>query len=436
MSITNQIQRLQNAKQSLKTAINSKLKTSLITNEKIDEFSNKINGIAIPSGEIVEGALLEDTAVGKNLIKTDSIYTSSSQIYKINANYFLSFENNSNETSAHLKKYENNKLVEVSSITLSNQILIRNKEVYVNDNHFYFIFVDAESKLQVIYGTTVSMNILELGTISNSTKVFQTDIDKFIFYNDDSVNKRITAQAVTINFNGYNTTAIIGNQSTIFSTDKTFQEADIKLIGENRVIVYLIFSNVDSNSACNYTINFGLYYVNSSELVKLQGAQKTLNNAGYTVKFSITTDIGKLYIANSVEDDSYYTVDDSAITYVSSFLRHGYIISYSPISKKVIFYQFAVDNQLYSYSGYTKIQETPEIDLGYSISDYEWALMKTSNNEIVMPVIESKYVLKVYSDSFSYSNIKYFYQKSLDGMYISVETGEAGDTIKMYSPSI
>lgn len=427
MSIASEITRLQNAKSSLKTAINSKLSSSLITNETIDDYAAKVTNIAVPSGEIIQGDLKASVGVGKNLVKED-IYVGTN-IKKLNGEYCIDIS----ETEIKLIKYEDNTIQVIDTLQETNSGSLIN--IYEDNDDFYVIYSEA-GKIKVIYTDLKNIKVFTSNVIGTTYNLLQTDTNKFVSYNSDYSSKKIDAQAITIDYNSSSTSITVGETQQMISTSNDYNGAGAYVVGENRIVFYMC-DRKTSESKCN--IQFVLKKVNNNQLEAI-----TSNTLVYTynpygtlgaLSFSIKqSNPGELEITMSdlltTSTYGYATITDSGITFTedSTYSRANYIYD---LSLK----QILSNGNLYSLSGYTYtlIENISGKPGNSSPRDYAMSKLKTNDNKILMP---SGSILRIYSNTISSENLIKYYNPSLIGPYISAESGEAGDTIKMYSPSI
>lgn len=427
MSIASEITRLQNAKSSLKTAINSKLSSSLITNETIDDYAAKVASIAVPSGEIIQGDLKASVGVGKNLVKEDNIYVGTN-ISKLNGEYCIDIS----ATEIKLIKYEDNTIQVIDTLQETNSGSLIN--IYEDNDDFYVIYSEA-GKIKVIYTDLKNIKVFTANVIGTTYNLLQTDTNKFVSYVKVSNANRIDAQAITIDYNGSSTSITVGETQQMISTSNSYSDAGAYVVGENRIVFYMC-DDKTSESKCN--IQFVLKKVNNNQLEAI-----TSNTLVYTYStffapfFSIEqSNPGELEITmldtSTTFRYGYATITDSGITFTkdSTYSRTNYIYD---LSLKQILSN--TDRNLYSLSGYTYtlIENISGKPGNSSPREYAMSKLKTSDNKILMP---SGSILRIYSNTISSENLIKYYNPSLIGPYISAESGEAGDTIKMYSPSI
>lgn len=426
MSIASEITRLQNAKSSLKTAINSKLSSSLITNETIDDYAAKVASIAVPSGEIIQGDLKASVGVGKNLVKED-IYVGTN-ISKLNGEYCIDIS----ATEIKLIKYGDNAIQVIDTLQETNSGSLIN--IYEDNDDFYVIYSEA-GKIKVIYTDLKNIEVFTANVIGTTYNLLQTDTNKFVSYNYDYSSKKIDAQAITIDYNGSSTSIIVGETQQMISTSNSYSGAGAYVVGENRIVFYMCDCKT-SEEKCN--IQFVLKKVNNNQLEAI-----TSNTLVYTYStafapsFSIKqSNPGELEITmqdfstSTTSTYGYATITDSGITFTedSTYSRTNYIYD---LSLK----QILSNGNLYSLSGYTYtlIENISGKPGNGTPRDYAMSKLKTNDNRILMP---SGSILHIYSNTISSENLIKYYNPSLIGPYISAENGEAGDTIKMYSPSI
>lgn len=431
MSIASEITRLQNAKSSLKTAINSKLSSGLITNETIDAYAAKVTNIAVPSGEIIQGDLKASVGVGKNLVKEDNIYVGT-KISKLNGEYCIDIS----ETEIKLIKYEDNTIQVIDTLQETNSGSLIN--IYEDNDDFYVIYSEA-GKIKVIYTDLKNIEVFTANVIGN---LLQTDTNKFVSYASSFSSKKIDAQAITIDYNGSSTSITVGETQQMISTSNSYSGAGACVVGENRIVFYMSDS---SKSKCN--TQFVLKKVNNNQLEAITG--NTLVYTYSTVfapSFSIKqSNPGELEITMShlstTSTYGYATITDSGITFTedSTYSRTNYIYD---LSLKQILSN--TDRNLYSLSGYTYtlIENISGKPGNGTPRDYAMSKLKTNDNKILMPswsilaLGSTASLLQIYSNTISSENLIKYYNPSLIGPYISAESGEAGDTIKIYSPSI
>lgn len=424
MSIASEITRLQNAKSSLKTAINSKLSSGLITNETIDNYAAKVASIAVPSGEIIQGDLKASVGVGKNLVKEDNIYVGTN-ISKLNGEYCIDIS----ATEIKLIKYEDNAIQVIDTLQETNSGSLIN--IYEDNDDFYVIYSEA-GKIKVIYTDLKNIEVFTSNVIGTTYNLLQTDTNKFVSYVEVSNANRIDAQAITIDYNGSSTSITVGETQQMISTSNSYSGAGACVVGENRIVFYVCVSG-ESNCLCNIQLK----KVNNNQLEAI-----TSNTLVYTYSISAPSfsikqsNPGELEITMSIFSTTstygYATITDSGITFTkdSTYSRTNYIYD---LSLKQILSN--TDRNLYSLSGYTYtlIENISGKPGNSSPRDYAMSKLKTNDNRILMP---SGSILRIYSNTISSENLIKYYNPSLIGPYISVESGEAGDTIKMYSPSI
>lgn len=423
MSIASEITRLQNAKSSLKTAINSKLSSGLITNETIDDYAAKVTNIAVPSGEIIQGDLKASVGVGKNLVKED-IYVGTN-IEKLNGEYCIDIS----ATEIKLIKYGDNAIQVIDTLQETNSGSLIN--IYEDNDDFYVIYSEA-GKIKVIYTDLKNIEVFTANVIGN---LLQTDTNKFVSYNIDYISKKIDAQAITIDYNGSSTSITVGETQQIVSTSNTYRGAGACVVGENRIVFYMCDSSESDSSKSKYNIQFVLKKVNNNQLEAITSNTLVYTYSIFTPSFSIKqSNPGELEITMSelsiTSTYGYATITDSGITFTedSTYSRTNYIYD---LSLK----QILSNGNLYSLSGYTYtlIENISGKPGNGTPRDYAMSKLKTNDNRILMP---SGSILHIYSNTISSENLIKYYNPSLIGPYISAENGEAGDTIKMYSPSI
>lgn len=422
MSIASEITRLQNAKSSLKTAINSKLSSGLITNETIDDYAAKVTNIAVPSGEIIQGVLKASVGVGKNLVEED-IYVGTN-IEKLNGEYCIDIS----ATEIKLIKYEDNTIQVIDTLQETNSGSLIN--IYEDNDDFYIIYSEA-GKIKVIYTDLENIKVFTANVIGTTYNLLQTDTNKFVSYNSGYSSQKIDAQAITIDYNGSSTSITVGETQQMISTSNSYSGAGACVVGENRIVFYMCDS---SGSKCN--IQFVLKKLNNNQLEAI-----TSNTLVYTYSTAFAPSFnikqsnpGELEITMSTFSTTstygYATITDSGITFTedSTYSRTNYIYD---LSLK----QILSNGNLYSLSGYTYtlIENISRKPGNSSPRDYAMSKLKTNDNKILMP---SWSILHIYSNTISSENLIKYYNPSLIGPYISAESGEAGDTIKMYSPSI
>lgn len=422
MSIASEITRLQNAKSSLKTAINSKLSSSLITNETIDNYAEKVNNIIIPSGEIIQGDLKASVGVGKNLVKEDNIYVGTN-ISKLNGEYCIDIS----ATEIKLIKYEDNAIQVIDTLQETNSGSLIN--IYEDNDDFYVIYNEA-GKIKVIYTDLKNIEVFTSNVIGTTYKLLQTDTNKFVSYNIDYSSKKIDAQAITIDYNGSSTSITVGETQQMISTSNLYNGAGAYVVGENRIVFYMCDS-----SKSKYNLQFVLKKVNNNQLEAITSNTLVYTDSMFAPSFSIKqSNPGELEIIMTLlsiaSTYGYATVTDSGITFTkdSTYSRTDYIYD---LSLK----QILSNGNLYSLSGYTYtlIENISGKPVNGTPRDYAMSKLKTSDNRILMPFGS---ILRIYSNTISSENLIKYYNPSLIGPYISTESGEAGDTIKMYSPSI
>lgn len=431
MSIASEITRLQNAKSSLKTAINSKLSSGLITNETIDDYAAKVTNIAVPSGEIIQGDLKASVGVGKNLVKEDiyvgtNVGTVGTIIEKLNGEYCIDIS----ATEIKLIKYEDNTIQVIDTLQETNSGSLIN--IYEDNDDFYVIYSEV-GKIKVIYTDLKNIEVFTANVIGTTYNLLQTDTNKFVSYNSDYSSAKIDAQAITIDYNGSSTSITVGKTQQIVSTSNTYNGADACVVGENRIVFYMS-DYKSSESKCN--IQFVLKKVNNNQLEAITSNTLVYTYPGFLPSFSIKqSNPGELEITMSIFSTTTYgyaTITDSGITFTedSTYSRTNYIYDLS--LKQIL----SMSNRnLYSLSGYTYtlIENISGKPGNGTPRDYAMSKLKTNDNKILMP---SRYILRIYSNTISSENLIKYYNPSLIGPYISAESGEAGDTIKMYSPSI
>ncbi len=426
MSIASEITRLQNAKSSLKTAINSKLSSSLITNETIDDYAAKVTNIAVPSGEIIQGCLKASVGVGKNLVKED-IYVGTN-ISKLNGEYCIDIS----ATEIKLIKYEDNTIQVIDTLQETNSGSLIN--IYEDNDDFYVIYSE-EGKIKVIYTDLKNIEVFTANVIGTTYNLLQTDTNKFVSYNSDYSSEKIDAQAITIDYNGSSTSITVGETQQMISASNSYGGAGAYVVGENRIVFYM-YDDKTSESKCN--IQFVLKKVNNNQLEAITSNTLVYTySAFFAPSFSIKqSSPGELEITmqdfstSTTSTYGYATITDSGITFTedSTYSRTNYIYD---LSLKQIF----SNGNLYSLSGYTYtlIENISGKPGNGTPRDYAMSKLKTNDNKILMP---SWSILHIYSNTISSENLIKYYNPSLIGPYISAESGEAGDTIKMYSPSI
>lgn len=423
MSIASEITRLQNAKSSLKTAINSKLSSSLITNETIDDYAAKVASIAVPSGEIIQGDLKASVGVGKNLVKED-IYVGTN-ISKLNGEYCIDIS----ATEIKLIKYEDNTIQVIDTLQETNSGSLIN--IYEDNDDFYVIYSEA-GKIKVIYTDLKNIEVFTANVIGATYTLLQTDTNKFVSYSSDYSSEKIDAQAITIDYNGSSTSITVGETQQMISTSNSYSGAGACVVGENRIVFYMS-DYKSSESKCN--IQFVLKKVNNNQLEAITSNTLVYTYPGFVPSFSIKqSNPGELEITMSIFSTTstygYATITDSGITFTedSTYSRTNYIYD---LSLK----QILSNGNLYSLSGYTYtlIENISGKPGSGTPRDYAMSKLKTNDNKILMP---SWSILQIYSNTISSENLIKYYNPSLIGPYISAESGEAGDTIKMYSPSI
>lgn len=428
MSIASEITRLQNAKSSLKTAINSKLSSGLITNETIDDYAAKVASIAVPSGKIIQGVLKTSVGVGKNLVKED-IYVGTN-ISKLNGEYCIDIS----ATEIKLIKYKDNTIQVIDTLQETNSGSLIN--IYEDNDDFYVIYSE-EGKIKVIYTDLKNIKVFTANVIGTTYYLLQIDTNKFVSYNSDYSSNKIDAQAITIDYNGSSTSITVGETQQMISASNSYGGAGAYVVGENRIIFYMC-DHKTSESKCS--IQFVLKKVNNNQLEAI-----TSNTLVYTYStvfvpsFGIKqSNPGELEITMSDLSTSttstygYATITDSGITFTKDSTYSRTIYIYDLSLKQIL---STIDRNLYSLSGYTytlieNISGKPENE---SPRDYAMSKLKTSDNKILSP---SWSILYIYSNTISSKNLIKYYNPSLIGPYISAESGEAGDTIKIYSPSI
>lgn len=427
MSIASEITRLQNAKSSLKTAINSKLSSGLITNETIDNYAEKVNNIIIPSGEIIQGDLKASVGVGKNLVKEDNIYVGTN-ISKLNGEYCIDIS----ATEIKLIKYEDNTIQVIDTLQETNSGSLIN--IYEDNDDFYVIYSEA-GKIKVIYTDLKNIEVFTSNVIGTTYNLLQTDTNKFVSYNIDYSSKKIDAQAITIDYNGSSTSITVGETQQMISTSNSYKGANAYVVGENRIVFYMYDSSESESSASKYNIQFVLKKVNNNQLEAITSNTLVYTYSIFTPSFNIKqSNPGELEITmtelSTTSTYGYATITDSGITFTedSTYSRTNYIYD---LSLK----QILSNGNLYSLSGYTYtlIENISGKPGNSSPRDYAMSKLKTNDNKILMP---SGSILQIYSNTISSENLIKYYNPSLIGPYISAESGEAGDTIKMYSPSI
>lgn len=425
MSIASEITRLQNAKSSLKTAINSKLSSSLITNETIDDYAAKVASIVVPSGEIIQGDLKASVGVGKNLDKEDNIYVGTN-INKLNGEYCIDIS----ATEIKLIKYEDNTIQVIDTLQETNSGSLIN--IYEDNDDFYVIYSET-GKIKVIYTDLKNIKVFTSNVIGN---LLQTDTNKFVSYVKVSNANRIDAQAITIDYNGSSTSITVGETQQMISTSNSYSGAGAYVVGENRIVFYMCDYKT-SEEKCNTQFvlkkvnNNQLEAITSNTLVYTYNPYGSLGTPSFSIKQSSP---GELEITMSdlvmTSTYGYATITDSGITFTedSTYSRTNYIYD---LSLK----QILSNGNLYSLSGYTYtlIENISGKPGNSSPRDYAMSKLKTNDNKILMP---SGSILRIYSNTISSENLIKYYNPSLIGPYISAESGEAGDTIKMYSPSI
>lgn len=429
MSIASEITRLQNAKSSLKTAINSKLSSGLITNETIDDYAAKVTNIAVPSGEIIQGVLKASVGVGKNLVEED-IYIGTN-IEKLNGEYCIDIS----ATEIKLIKYEDNTIQVINTLQETNSGSLT-LNIYEDNDDFYVIYSEA-GKIKVIYTDLKNIKVFTANVIGTTYNLLQTDTNKFVSYKSDYSAGEIDAQAITIDYNGSSTSITVGETQQMISASNSYNGAGAYVVGENRIVFYM-YDNKSSES--KYNIQFVLEKVNNNQLEAI-----TSNTLVYTYStvfapsFSIErSNPGELEITmrdfstSTTSTYGYATITDSGITFTedSTYSRTNYIYD---LSLKQILSN--TDRNLYSLNGYTYtlIENISGKPGNGTPRDYAMSKLKTNDNKILMP---SWSILHIYSNTISRENLIKYYNPSLIGPYISAESGEAGDTIKMYSPSI
>lgn len=432
MSIASEITRLQNAKSSLKTAINSKLSSSLITNETIDDYAAKVASIAVPSGEIIQGDLKASVGVGKNLVKED-IYVGT-KISKLNGEYCIDIS----ATEIKLIKYEDNTIQVIDTLQETNSGSLIN--IYEDNDDFYVIYSEA-GKIKVIYTDLENIEVFTSNVIGTTYNLLQTDTNKFVSYVKVSNANRIDAQAITIDYNGSSTSITVGETQQMISTSNSYVGAGAYVVGENRIVFYMCDYKA-SESKCN--IQFVLKKVNNNQLEAITSntlvyTYSTLASPSFSIKQSNPGELDIVITSSLVSSEyGYATITDSGITFTedSTYSRTNYIYD---LSLKQILSN--TGGNLYSLSGYTYtlIENISGKPGNGSPRDYAMSKLKTSDNKILMPasyISSSGHSLYIYSNTISSENLIKYYNPSLIGPYISAESGEAGDTIKMYSPSI
>lgn len=422
MSIASEIRRLQNAKSSLKTAINSKLSSGLITNETIDDYAAKVTNIAVPSGEIIQGDLKASVGVGKNLVEED-IYVGTN-IEKLNGEYCIDIS----ETEIKLIKYEDNTIQVIDTLQETNSGRLIN--IYEDNDDFYVIYSEA-GKIKVIYTDLENIKVFTANVIGTTYNLLQTDTNKFVSYNSSYSSQKIDAQAITIDYNGSSTSITVGETQQMISTSNSYSGAGACVVGENRIVFYMCYEY-----RTDYNIEFVLKKVNNNQLEAITGniliyTYSTVFAPSFSIEQSNPGELG-ITMSNfsTTSTYGYATITDSGITFTedSTYSRTNYIYD---LSLK----QILSNGNLYSLSGYTYtlIENISGKPGNSSPRDYVMSKLKTSDNKILMP---SWSTLRIYSNTISSENLIKYYNPSLIGPYISAESGEAGDTIKMYSPSI
>jgi len=426
MSIANEITRLQNAKSSLKTAINSKLLSGLITNETIDDYAAKVASIAVPSGEIIQGDLKASVGVGKNLVEED-IYVGTN-IEKLNGEYCIDIS----ATEIKLIKYEDNTIQVIDTLQETNSGSLIN--IYEDNDDFYGIYSEA-GKIKVIYTDLKNIKVFTSNVIGTTYNLLQTDTNKFVSYNSDYSSKKIDAQAITIDYNGSSTSITVGETQQMISASNDYSGAGAYVVGENRIVFYM-YDDKTSESKCN--IQFVLKKVNNNQLESITSntlvyTYSTFFAPSFSLERSNPGELGikmREFSASTTSTYGYATITDSGITFTedSTYSRTNYIYD---LSLK----QILSNGNLYSLSGYTYtlIENISGKPGNGTPRDYAMSKLKTNDNKILMP---SWSTLRIYSNTISSENLIKYYNPSLIGPYISAESGEAGDTIKMYSPSI
>lgn len=452
MSVSSEITRIKNAKSSLKNAINNKLVSDKITNETIDDYAEKVNSIAIPSGEVIEGALKTATNKGNNLEKSNCIYESeTNNLVKVTANYFIDFSTN----SIKLLKYIDDKIVTIDNISEISSSSVY--EIFENNGDYYIVFQQNSSNISVLYTDLNTIDIVDNKTISlNSLQ--QVDYNKFINYTTDKTNKKIQACPIVIIFNKENTSINLFNSSSILNTTKDIDTMGINLVGQNR---FAFWMSVHDTSTRNFIIIICMIDANNGTISEIH--RDSSISSGYSsflpTNFAVySSGPGVLVVAEKIALLSvigHYTINDSQMIYTADTTSYKntsweYNFSLSQVIKRVHSDVFLPTPSDYTYELYSFNQYSTSFikDVSYMANffltisaitpkSYKDSIEKTEDDLIfIIDILTNNNVMKVYKDSLSSENLQYYYYSSLSGGYISAEAGEIGDKIKIYSPSI
>lgn len=462
MSVSSEITRIKNAKNSLKNAINNKLVSDKITNETIDDYAEKVSNIVIPSGEVIEGVLATATGKGKNLEKRNYIYMAETyNLIKVTANYFIDFSTD----SIKLLKYIDDKMVTIDSISQISTSKI-DEEIYEDNGDYYIIFQQSSSNISVLYTNLSKINVVAHETITLDNLV-QVDYNKFVNYTvDTSTNKEIKVCSIIVNFNRENTSINISDSESILSTTDNIDEYtdydnnnNMGIIGQNRFVFWIGTYNTNNRTNNLKVVVCTIDDVDGT-IIKLHrdsSISSTYTRDIFPPHLAVTEFapgiIGvKEGVISPYDDDvGYYTINDSQIIFTPGNYPYddvgwNYSFSLSEVMRTKRIRSGTIINYVYELYSIDKYTCSFIIDVTNEPSartprNYKNLNEKTidnlilSNTDIIYPSFSPK-LLRVYKNSIALENLKYYYYSSLSGGYISAEAGEIGDKIKIYSPSI
>ena len=452
MSISSQITRLQNAKSSLKTAINNKLASNPITDETIEDFADKVNDIVVPGGSIITGKLSSDTSKGKNLVNKNTIRETLDRFEKLDATHFIEFGYYGINLLEYDEEYD--KLVNLDSIATRNTYS-HYSNYYCQENGNYYVVVLLNSTDIAIIGTDLEEiwisaidegeNIIEFQPYSSYFK--QVDYNKFVNYKDDTTNKKVVAKAVYIDFE--NEKIKVGSPENIITTTNTYQSGGLEIIAQNRFAIYLCYksgnNSVVSIKLCK--VNDGTWNNNQSNIIQIRNNNTTISGSEYLPATARVKEGGNgiLDVYDSFSSKGYFSFSDSSITFTSgscpnanTTFAYDFSLGQVVINYRQNEYSINYDRKLYSVTGYTHtlIEDITDKEENSSPKRYKDANQKTTNNRILYIVtgIATQNIV-VCNNSIAVENRRIYFSNSTSGNYISAENGLNGDTIKIYSPS-
>lgn len=476
MSISSEITRLQNAKSSLKTAINSKLIDNKITNETIDDYADKVDEIVVPNTKISKGIASSEIQKGDvvfslyyDVLKGNDI--SFEKCVKLDSSHFLLQKTSYSSSKVTLSLYQENGFgVPIEIETVSKTLTRSGGNIHIDrlssDGDYYYIESLHDGKLRYVAVTDLeNIYIIENDTQGSSGDPNYTTLkineNTYFCKRYTSNTDKTTYKFVTINYDGENTS---------FSST---QEAELngalgfEMVGKNR-LVSIGGGTVGDKQIYEIT----LYDTSNNTLNELCSSEFEINEDWYSDRSY--SNLGKIYIAwvnynqeGLTKDVVYcFNITDSSITQEQNTIsgkdirpctfdfKENKILEY-----KLIFgfnndglnytYWYSGDS-IYSFSGYEKtfISEVP--NFCFSPTEYNQLLQKTNDNLIFFSSGYYDYfwdTLVFFKDDFSgtpygkitndityeYNGFYYMYNMSIG---IAAEDGDQDDEIKFYALNV